>query len=520
MADRTHDHVHRLIRAMSPAEKRYFKLYTSRHMIGGRSNYQLLFDAIAAMETYDEAALVRKFRKEAFTRRFAITKRRLYEALLNSLSAYHSDRSVDARSHRLFHQVEVLYDKALYDDAAKVLRTASRLAEQHERPHALLEAQQWRRRLTERGNYGHIGPTDLDTMRHEALRLQEDLATIDALWDAKSRMLVDLYREGPARDESRSRTFQGYLDIPEFQNTGRIETVQGRYLLHHLHSAVAFASGDLSTCYTHLMANRTLLQQEGERTMDAAYQALAILSNLTYVCMRLGRLDEGSRMLQEFRRIPVDRRLPETEDLELRLFATSISLEIALHIRAGDFAKGLELVPLVERGLGRYGDKLGAVRRAGFLYQVAYCYFGVGQTAQALRWCHRLLNELRANESAELLGFGRILELMLLLEQDDRRTLHYALRNTERGLKGHGGARRSEVLALQCIRQVLRANDLALRHAAFDELRRGLAELDKDPLEQVVFEHVDLGAWAESQRTGRSFADVVKQRLSSSGLAA
>ena len=39
---------------MSRAEKRYFKLHTSRHLVAGHSNHQALFDAIAAMPAYDD----------------------------------------------------------------------------------------------------------------------------------------------------------------------------------------------------------------------------------------------------------------------------------------------------------------------------------------------------------------------------------------------------------------------------------------------------------------------------------
>jgi hypothetical protein len=44
---------------MTPAEKRYFKLYASRHVKWGKGNQQLLFDAIGAMEVYDEAGAAR-----------------------------------------------------------------------------------------------------------------------------------------------------------------------------------------------------------------------------------------------------------------------------------------------------------------------------------------------------------------------------------------------------------------------------------------------------------------------------
>ena len=62
---------------MSKAEKRYFKLYSSRHTLGEKNNYSILFDAIDKQEEYDEGKLMKKFKGEAFTNRFSISKRRL-----------------------------------------------------------------------------------------------------------------------------------------------------------------------------------------------------------------------------------------------------------------------------------------------------------------------------------------------------------------------------------------------------------------------------------------------------------
>src|SRR5688572_27726871 len=173
MSNKAHDHVHRLVRSMTRAEKRYFKLFTSRHMLGGQSNHQLLFDAIAAMPEYDEAALLSRFEHEAFTHRFAITKRRLYEAILRSLDAFHAESSIDARLHRMLHQMELLHQRALYDDAAKILQSVRKLARHHERHAILQQALHWERKLIERANYAHADMTELDRISHESNELAE-----------------------------------------------------------------------------------------------------------------------------------------------------------------------------------------------------------------------------------------------------------------------------------------------------------------------------------------------------------
>ncbi|MBK8193602.1 MAG: hypothetical protein IPK76_10495 [Lewinellaceae bacterium] len=62
MAKTPSDKLYRLIRSLSPAEKRYFRLFT-HNKADGANKYQQLFEAIAGMEVFDEEALKQKVYK-------------------------------------------------------------------------------------------------------------------------------------------------------------------------------------------------------------------------------------------------------------------------------------------------------------------------------------------------------------------------------------------------------------------------------------------------------------------------
>jgi len=83
MSKRVKESVHELIKSLTKSEKRYFKLISSRHTIGDENNYVILFDAIEKQIEYDEQALFQQFKGAAFLNKFAITKRRLYDHILN-----------------------------------------------------------------------------------------------------------------------------------------------------------------------------------------------------------------------------------------------------------------------------------------------------------------------------------------------------------------------------------------------------------------------------------------------------
>ena len=75
-----------LIKSLKQSEKRYFKIFSERHVIGEKNNYVMLFDAIDNMAEYDELALIKSnpFLKESL---LSDQKYHLYGLILKSLAA-------------------------------------------------------------------------------------------------------------------------------------------------------------------------------------------------------------------------------------------------------------------------------------------------------------------------------------------------------------------------------------------------------------------------------------------------
>jgi len=512
MANTPHDHVHRLIRSMNRAEKRYFKLYIARHVVGGHSNNERLFDAIAGMAEYDEAALMKRFAGEAFLHRFPITKRRLYEAILASLDAFHADSSVDARLRRQLHQVELLFQRALYADATRMLRSVRQVARQHDRQTILLDVLEWERRLAERSNYSGVAEADIDNLTAEAAALHEELRQVEELWALKSRSFLILYRQGHVRDDQQGSALAELLAHPLLRDPELLLTARGRFLHHHVRSAVAFAQGDMAGCAEQLSLNHDLLQKEQERFKDEPNLRFSVLSNRIYVLSKLGRYDEADVLLKEFRMLPAT--LPEapSPDLEVKVFATSASLELAMLARSGDFQKAVDRSESVAGRLHQFDEQLGALRKAGLLFQLAYVHFGAGDLDKALKYSHRQLSEGSVDEGTEVHSFGRVLNLLIQLELDKKDLLPYALRSTERYLAGRKRDLPVEKAVLELVRQRMKARGPEALRKAYEQLRDSLLLLEKDPRERAVYDHFDPLAWVESKLTGRPFAQLVRER--------
>lgn len=289
--------------------------------------------------------------------------------------------------------------------------------------------------------------------------------------------------------------------------------IRARYLHHHIRSAAAFAQGLPEESLRHLRANRDLIEGNQAVFADEPNLILGVMSNLTYVSVQCGRYDEAMELLRSFRQLPGRWGMPETEDLDLKLFATATTLEMSLHLRMGEAGKAMELVPVVERGLRAHAHRIGPVRRAALQYLVAYALLASGSAEQALRRCNDLLNGLRHDDAGDAARHGRLLLLLLIMAQSGKRdVLPYAVRNTERFLKQHGEVRPFEARLFQLMRELARAGREAQRKAVLAAFRDDAARMVDDPAGRAVLDHMDPVAWAEGLISGRAMAEVLKER--------
>ena len=117
-----------LISSMTMSEKRYFKLFSSRHVIGDSNDYIHLFNAIDKQKVYSEDQL----RKASFVKNLSQEKNYLYRLVLKSLNAYHSGLNTKSKIFEYLKQVEILFHKGLYRQALKIVKKAKKLASEND----------------------------------------------------------------------------------------------------------------------------------------------------------------------------------------------------------------------------------------------------------------------------------------------------------------------------------------------------------------------------------------------------
>ncbi len=498
---------------MSIAEKRYFKLHTARHSTGEKSKQHALFDAIAAMPAYDAAKLRKQFAGAAFMRRLPIAKRRLYEAVLDSLDAMHANSSVDDRLRRMLHHAELLHKRALYADAAKVLRSAERLAHGHQRHALLLQIAEAKRQGLEQSHYAGCSSEALAKEQEQRADWCLAWQQADQLWTLKGEVFMLLYANGQAlgpKEEEQAKTLSDHALL---RAAAPLAGPKASFLHHHARSALAYMRKDLPACEVELESCYQVLRKDPDVFADDQAMLLGVMGNLAHVRMRQGKYHQALEGFRQFRKMPLLLPRSPSPDLEMKLFVMGTSLHLSVLAVQGEFKAAAELIPQLEAGLQRFGDLLGPIRHAELTLQASYAGLGAGKPDMALRWVNRMLGTTGVADHRELYALGRMLNLMCLVDLRKTDLLDYVVRNAQRVIARRGTPYSLELVLNKHAADLARCKTDAQHAVAAEALVSALGEaLAASPRETTVLDHLDLISWAEAKAHGSDFAQAVRQK--------
>jgi len=507
------DSIHELIKSLTKSEKRYFKLMSSRHTIGDENNYILLFDFIEKQTEYDEEVLFKTFKGQAFLNKFSITKKRLYDHILNSLDLFHSSSSIDAQIFKQLHSADILYNKSLYDQCRTILRSAEKLAEKHNRFNLLLEISKKQKRLHENKGYAEISAMEIVSILERDNYLQDQSFTYNKLWNIKSQLFHLLSHKGVSRSQEDILNFKSIIDDLTQSVNKEIFYFDTHYLFHHIYSAYYFAINDFQNCLDHLKINIEYFENHPQLIENHPNSYFSILTNAIFVSEKQEKYKEANGLLEKLKQLPAKIEMDNNEDLQIKLFSSINSIELSMLTRRGDFEKAVKLVPLIERGLMTYGANLSAPRIAFLEFKMAVIFLSLGECSSALKWINNILNNKRLDQKEDLFSFAQLLDLLIHLEMKNTQLLPYALKNTQRYLKSHNRVFSFEKMFLQLISKIIKSDDVFDKEAVWEELHSSLKTIEGDAMDSVALEYFDFQSWAESKFKRIPFTKIVSEKF-------
>src|SRR5688572_27032810 len=115
------DEVFELVKALTPNEKRYFKIFAKQYGEDTTPKYVDLFEAMDRLETFDLEKLGELIVDKRILKFLNQEKKYLKEKLLDALRIFKGAKSVDSLLHRLLEDQAILYEKGLFSQSQRQL---------------------------------------------------------------------------------------------------------------------------------------------------------------------------------------------------------------------------------------------------------------------------------------------------------------------------------------------------------------------------------------------------------------
>lgn len=139
--------LHNVIKSMTMNEKRYFKIYCTRHVLGSQNNYVTLYSVINKMPDFDESVFLNKLVEIKYPIKFLSSELKyLKKILFKSLNHFHADKTFNLKIKQQLISIEILFYKGLYEECLQLIRKVKKNNPTLINNFLLLELLNWERK--------------------------------------------------------------------------------------------------------------------------------------------------------------------------------------------------------------------------------------------------------------------------------------------------------------------------------------------------------------------------------------
>lgn len=506
------DELFDLIKSLDKREKRYFKLYASVYS-GEQTNYLRLFNALEKQETYDEEALRKLFEGETFIKQLHVTKNYLYNLILTSLSEFMFRHSTDYRLKEQLKQVHALFEKRLYTHAWQLVLRIRKTAEQTENILIQIEAIRWLRRIAIRNdNTTYLVQKAKELNRCEE-ELFEQLQNNFRLSRLNERVFTLDRNSGRRLSPEELQSWEELIQHPNLTNENELLDYESRFMYNHIYAFYQLVKNNPEISGEYEKKNLIMLEEKPYRIHANPSRYIVALNNYISSQRFLYRPDEFYKSLDKLKNL--EKKLPTyllSDEIRARLFILSFMQDARFGLTQGrfDYVTGL-----IEKNNERITKYLNTKHFNNSLY---YCialgaYFGADDFRTALHYLNKINSETEALPLATR-SIMRVIGIIVHLELNNFDLIPYQIRSAFRFISRSNRSFKLEVIFLKYVKKrLLYTNSKKELLASFSELREELLVLLRDPYEARAFEYFDFISWLDSKIEGRSFGDVVREKL-------
>ncbi len=505
------DGLYRLIKSLSKSEKRFFKIYSSRHVIGDQNKYIQLFNAIDKQKSYNEEAIIKKFAREKFVKRLPVAKAYLYELILRSMNVYHAQQTVEAQLRELMGNIQFLQEKGIDDHALRLVTKAKKMALEQEKLSFLPELLRLQKLILETRFYSEQKEAILWDLHQEEGDILQQLQNINEYWLLHARLYYQQSHKGVTGQQ---KEVERFADIPNhqlLQNEQRALSFTARLLLYKTYSTYYFITRNFAKCYHYSNELISLLESRPELLQQDSLLYVSSVNNLLNMTGILQKTTERTYYIDKLHQMRQQKQYKKNRQLQLKLFQAYYYHQMIHHIGQHQYKEALPLIEQLTQSLEEFNDLLdimGEVMLCFYSFHICFC---AEQYEEAHQWLQRILAYDATDIRQDIYRYAHILNLLASYELKKPELLRQAIRSTYGFLYQLPIQTPFEKLVQQFLKQLPKVASEKAFIEVFTEFRQQLLALYAQKNGAQAQRYFDFLSWVHSKIVQKPFLTVMTE---------
>lgn len=508
MPRKSTDYLLNLIKRLTPAEKRHFKVYVNRNNPKEDPLFLKLFDELDKRKSFDEKKTLKNI-PEIKKVQLANVKANLHKQLLSSLRLLMRNSQKDIAIREQIDFARVLYCKGLYHGALNLLERTKRQAEENQHFSLVQSILEFEKHIESMYITGSMYPkaktlTEESEMNVKVVSLENELSNL-------SLSLYGLYLQyGYVKNE---RDYNFVTDFFKNKMPEVDEEKLGFYGKLHLYQSYVW--------YYNMVQNFAYYYKYAQKWIDLFLGDDRWIKEETGLCLKgyhnvlnglfmCQKPEKFKALLCEFKSLEKQHELnfSESELSSFKLF--ELTHDINLVYLNGKYEEATNLADEVSKIIKKNPYNWDTYRIMMFDYKVACIYFGAADLGKCINHLNMITNVVRPNFRGDIQCFARILNIIAHFDLGNEALVSHQIRSTYRFISKMENLQKVHQEIFSFLRRTPSMTEEKLINE-FKKLKGRLQLLKKDPYERHPFLYLDIISWLDSKIEGITMAEAVRR---------
>ncbi len=495
-----------LIKRLTKAEKRHFKLYAKSNSSEKETAVVKLFDLLDRQNELDEEKILKAF-PGVQSNVLSNHRANLYEHLLSSLRLLHN-HDPGIRIKELISYADLLHNKGLYAQCLNQLNRAKQIAIKNQMDILRLEIVELEKRVETRYVTGST-PDRAQELTKESRDLRSHFYFAGS-WSDLSLELYDYYLKFghvTNREEADKITDLFKSNAPQSVDSMGSESIfyfQSYVWYYHIIQAFPLCYKYAKRWCEYFEKQPGLMKEEPEMYIRGYHNMLSSL----FFCDKVSRFREELVSLERF----IDNHENEFNENQLiQAFTYVETARLNLFFLEGKFTDGAKYCLEFEKRLESNKGRIDMHRMMIFQYKMACLKFGSGDFHGSLRHLNVIVNNPTLALKEDIQSYARFLSLIVHYELGNDDLIYFQIKSTYRFMLKLKNFQKVHAAIFKFLRQSLYIDRETLI-PSFEGLRNEFLEITKDKYERRPLLYLDMISWLESKIYNRPVEKIIREK--------